>query len=108
MQRRSFHRRSPVPDRRPKKTPASGLSDNAPPASALILLNTCAGASALGVGEPRVRGERYPITPHGLKTHWRRRRARAGVSGFRWHHNRHDFATELLRATGNLKLHSPS
>ncbi len=52
----------------------------------------------------RVRGERYPITAEGLKTHWRRRRAAAGVKDFRWHDNRHDFGTKLLRATGNLKL----
>jgi site-specific recombinase XerD len=40
----------------------------------------------------------------GLKTHWRRRRALAGVKDFRWHDNRHDFGTKLLRATKNLKL----
>jgi hypothetical protein len=52
----------------------------------------------------RVLGARYPITAEGLKTHWRRRRAAAGVKDFRWHDNRHTFATGLLRETGNLKL----
>lgn len=52
----------------------------------------------------RILGERYPITAEGLKTHWRRRRAVAGVQDFRWHDNRHTFATQLLRETGNLKL----
>ncbi len=60
------------------------------------------GSSAAGA--ERVRGERYPITPGGLKTHWLRRRAAAGVKNFKWHDNRHDFGTKLLRATGNLKL----
>jgi integrase len=50
------------------------------------------------------KGERHPITAEGLKTHWRRRRARAGIEGYRWHDNRHTFATDLLRATGNLKM----
>ena len=31
-------------------------------------------------------------------------RAKAGVTGFRFHDFRHDFATKLLRDTGNLKL----
>lgn len=52
----------------------------------------------------RVKGRRYPITQSGLKTHWRRRKAKAGVIDYRWHDNRHTFATELLRTTGNLKL----
>jgi integrase len=50
------------------------------------------------------RGERHPVTQSGLKTEWRRLRKRAGVVGFRFHDYRHDFATKLLRATGNLKL----
>jgi integrase len=52
----------------------------------------------------RVLGLRYPITAEGLKTHWRQRRAAAGVKDFRWHDNRHTFATQLLRETKNLKL----
>ncbi|UPT93373.1 site-specific integrase [Bradyrhizobium barranii subsp. apii] len=51
-----------------------------------------------------VRGQRYPVTYNGLKTMWRRTRAAAGVSGFRFHDFRHDFATKLLRETKNLKL----
>jgi integrase len=50
------------------------------------------------------RGRRYPITYNGLKTAWRRIRIRAGVDSFRFHDFRHDLATKLLRATGNLKL----
>nr|WP_244670305.1 tyrosine-type recombinase/integrase [Rhodoplanes elegans] len=52
----------------------------------------------------RCRGERRPITIQGLKAHWRRCRKKAGVADYRWHDNRHTFATSLLRATGNLKL----
>ena len=52
----------------------------------------------------RVKGRRYPITQSGLKTNWRRLRARAKVVGFRFHDFRHDVATKLLRQTGNLKL----
>jgi len=52
----------------------------------------------------RVRGQRYPITYHGLKSHWRYLRKRAGVADFRFHDFRHDFGTKLLRETGNLKL----
>src|SRR5262249_22130301 len=52
----------------------------------------------------RVKGERHPLTYHGVKIAWRRLRKRAGVSGFRFHDLRHDFASKLLRETGNLKL----
>jgi len=52
----------------------------------------------------RIKGQRYPITRNGLKTVWKRTRAKAGVLDFRFHDKRHDFATKLLRATGNLKL----
>jgi site-specific recombinase XerD len=61
-------------------------------------------AKRAGKAPMRVRGKRYPITVYGLKTHWRRSREVAGVKDFRWHDNRHDFGTKLLRATGNLKL----
>lgn len=52
----------------------------------------------------RVKGERYPLTEEGAKTQWRRAREKAGVTDFRFHDIRHDTATKLLRATGNLKL----
>src|SRR5262249_40612295 len=52
----------------------------------------------------RVKGERYPLTYNGLESYWRRLRERAGVTGFRFHDYRHDFATKLLRETGNLRL----
>lgn len=52
----------------------------------------------------QVRGKRYPITPEGAKSQWRRLRARSGIKEFRFHDLRHDMATRLLRHTGNLKL----
>jgi integrase len=52
----------------------------------------------------RVKGERHPLTYHGVKTAWRRLRKRAGVIGFRFHDFRHDLGTKVLRETGNLKL----
>jgi integrase len=52
----------------------------------------------------RIKGARYPVTVSGLKTRWRRTRKAAGVTDFRFHDYRHDFATKLLRETGNLKL----
>jgi integrase len=52
----------------------------------------------------RVKGQRYPITYNGARNAWWHLRKRAGVTGFRFHDFRHDFATKLLRATGNLKL----
>lgn len=59
-------------------------------------------------GEPvLIKGQRYPITKEGLKSAWRRVRAKAGVAGeggFRFHDFRHDLATKTLRATGNMKL----
>ena len=54
--------------------------------------------------EGRVKGERHPLTYHGVKTAWRRLRKRAGVTSFRFHDYRHDFGTKLLRETGNIKL----
>jgi integrase len=51
-----------------------------------------------------VRGNRYPITYSGLKSAWKRIRADAGITDFRFHDYRHDFATKLLRETKNLKL----
>ena len=55
-------------------------------------------------GEGQRKGERYPITEAGAKTQWRRLRAKAGVQDFRFHDIRHDVATKVLRATGNMKL----
>lgn len=55
-------------------------------------------------GKQMVKGERAPVTLGGLRTHWHRRRALSGVTNYRWHDNRHDFATKLLRTTKNLKL----
>jgi integrase len=52
----------------------------------------------------RAKGERYPITYAGLESYWRRLRRRAGVVGFRFHDYRHDFATKLLRITGNMRV----
>ncbi|WP_222276403.1 tyrosine-type recombinase/integrase [Rhizobium leguminosarum] len=54
--------------------------------------------------DDRVRGQRYPLTYEGCKTEWQRLRKRSGVSDLRFHDLRHDFATKLLRETGNLKL----
>ncbi len=54
----------------------------------------------------RIEGARYPLTRDGVKTRWRRMRRDAGIVGFRLHDFRHDFATKLLRATGDLKLTS--
>ncbi len=53
-----------------------------------------------------------PITEEGLKTEFRRARARAGMKssrqdplmGYRFHDNRHTGVTRLVRDSGNLKL----
>jgi site-specific recombinase XerD len=52
----------------------------------------------------RTKGERYPVTRRGVQTYWSRLRKAAGVVGFRLHDLRHDFATKLLRESGNLRL----
>ena len=52
----------------------------------------------------RVRGRRYPITVHGLKSDWKRTRDRAGVQDFRFHDFRHDFGTKAQRASRNPKV----
>jgi integrase len=52
----------------------------------------------------RIRGQRYPLTRGGVQTYWQRLRRQSGVVGFRFHDLRHDFATKLLRETGNLRL----
>jgi len=52
----------------------------------------------------KIKGQHYPITKSGLNTRWRRIRAAAGVTDFRFHDFRHDLATKLLRETGNLKM----
>jgi integrase len=52
----------------------------------------------------RVKGRRYPVTYHGARSAWWQMQKRSGVVGFRFHDFRHDLATKLLRATGNLKL----
>ena len=51
-----------------------------------------------------VKGQRYPVTYSGIKSAWKRIRASAAVTDFRFHDFRHDFATKLLRETRNLKL----
>jgi integrase len=51
----------------------------------------------------RLKGERHPLTYHGVKIAWRRLRKRAGVAGFRFHDYRHDLGTKVLRLTGNIK-----
>ena len=50
------------------------------------------------------RGQRYPMTATGLEAAFKRMTAKAGVSNYRFHDNRHTAATRLLRETGNLKL----
>jgi len=57
----------------------------------------------------KIRGKRYPITFNGAQTEWRRTRVRASktvatLSSFRLHDYRHDTASKVLRATGNLKI----
>lgn len=51
------------------------------------------------------RGDARSITISGWKTEWRRHRAAGELpADLRIHDLRHDFATKLLRETGNLKL----
>jgi len=50
-----------------------------------------------------VKGERYPMTEHGLKTAMRRAVAKSGVENFRFHDTRHTAATRVLRKS-NLRV----
>jgi integrase len=52
----------------------------------------------------RIKGQRYPLTYQGVLTYWERLRKRAGVTGFRFHDFRHDFATKLLRESRDVRL----
>jgi integrase len=52
----------------------------------------------------RIKGQRYPLTYAGVLRAWRSLRKQSGVTGLRFHDLRHDFATKLLRQTGNLEL----
>lgn len=52
----------------------------------------------------RVKGVRYPLTASGVSIAWRRLRKKAKLDDFRFHDFRHNFATKLLRESGNLKL----
>jgi integrase len=52
----------------------------------------------------RVKGQRYPLTRGGLQSYWQQLRKQWGIGNFRIHDFRHDFATKLLRHTGNLRL----
>ena len=54
-------------------------------------------ASRTRKAQKLIRGQRYPITYNGLKSAWKRLRASAGMTDFRFHDLRHDFATKLLR-----------
>jgi integrase len=51
-----------------------------------------------------VAGQRYPLTEAGLEEAFKQALKSAGVSNFRFHDTRHTAATQLLRATGNLRL----
>jgi integrase len=56
-----------------------------------------------GAGDERVvKGKRYPLTPSGFKTAWRRAKKAAGIKKFRNHDLRHDFATKLYDETGDI------
>jgi integrase len=41
----------------------------------------------------KIKGRRYPLTINGVKTQWKRIRAKANVEDFRFHDFRHDFAS---------------
>lgn len=51
-----------------------------------------------------VRGQRYPLTASGIEEAFSQALKNADVTNFRFHDMRHTAATQLLRATGNLRL----
>jgi site-specific recombinase XerD len=57
----------------------------------------------------RVAKKRYPITPAGLRTQWKRDRKAAtalcpSLVDYRFHDNRHTAASRIVRSSGNLKI----
>jgi integrase len=56
----------------------------------------------MGGDERVIKGQRYPLTPSGFKTEWRRSKAKVGIKKFRNHDLRHDFATKLYDETGDI------
>lgn len=52
----------------------------------------------------KVRGQRYPLTYEGIQSHWGRLKKAEGLHGIRIHDIRHDAASKIVRATGNLKI----
>lgn len=51
-----------------------------------------------------VRGQRYPLTYAGIQSHWRRFKEANALHDIRIHDIRHDAASKIVRATGNLKI----
>ncbi|MEO9340459.1 tyrosine-type recombinase/integrase [Mesorhizobium sp. SB112] len=52
----------------------------------------------------KIRGQRYPLTYEGIQSHWGRLKKVEGLHGVRIHDIRHDAASKIVRATGNLKI----
>ena len=52
----------------------------------------------------KVRGQRYPITYEGIQSHWGRLKKGTALTDIRIHDIRHDAATKIVRASGNLKI----
>lgn len=50
------------------------------------------------------RGQRYPLTYSGIQSHWRRFKKANDLHDLRIHDIRHDAASKIVRATGNLKI----
>lgn len=52
----------------------------------------------------KVKGQRYPLTYSGIQSHWARFRDKNDIADLRIHDIRHDAASKIVRATGNLKI----
>ena len=52
----------------------------------------------------RHKGDRRPITKSGLRRAWEAARDKVGLGDFHWHDFRHDFASKLLRYSGDANL----